>query len=172
MADGQLSLAEALVHPQVGSNARLEAIEASIDWRPLAALAARTRAPQQAGRPPYRTLPLLKAVYLQMIYDLSDKGLEEALADRLSFRRFCGYTLEQAMPDETTICRFRQALVAANVLSDCFAEVNRQLDAKQLILRKGTLMDATLVAAASRKPDIKQGKSAGVAREPGAGWTR
>jgi transposase, IS5 family len=172
MADGQLSLAEALLHPQVGSNARLEAIEASIDWRPLAALAARTRAPQQAGRPPYRTLPLLKAVYLQMIYDLSDKGLEEALADRLSFRRFCGYTLEEATPDETTICRFRQALVAANVLSDCFAEVNRQLDAKKLILRKGTLMDATLVAAASRKPDIKQGKSAGVAREPGAGWTR
>jgi transposase, IS5 family len=172
MGEQQLSLAEALVHPQVGSNARLEAIEASIDWRRLEALASRARPERQAGRRPYRVLPLLKAMYLQMIYDLSDKGLEEALADRLSFRRFCGYTLEEATPDESTVCRFRQALVAANALEACFGEVNRQLDAKRLILRKGTLMDATIVAAASRKPDIKQGKSASLPREPGAGWTR
>ena len=172
MAERQLSLAEALVHPQVGSNARLEAIGATIDWALLGALASQVRAPQQAGRPSYLALPLLKAIYLQMLYDLSDKGLEEALADRLSFRRFCGYTLEEATPDETTVCRFRKALVEANVLVACFAEVNRQLDAKGLILRKGTLLDATLVAAASRKPDIKKGKSAGLAREPGAGWTK
>jgi len=172
MAERQLSLAEALLHPQVGSNERLEAIEASIDWRPLAALAAPVRPPQPVGRRPYLVLPLLKAIYLQMIYNLSDKGLEEALADRLSFRRFCGYTLEEATPDETTVCRFRNALVEANVLSACFVEVNRQLDAKGLILRKGTLMDATIVAAASRKPDIRKGKSASLAREPAAGWTK
>ena len=160
------------MHPQLGSNARLEAIDACIDWRPLAAVALRARPPQQAGRRPYRALPLLKAIYLQMIYDLSDKGLEDMLADRMSFRRFCGYGLEETTPDETTICRFRKALVEANALEACFAEVNRQLDEKGLILRKGTVMDATIVAAASRKPDIKKGKSAKLSREPGAGWTK
>jgi transposase len=83
---------------------------------------------KETGRPCYATLPLLKAIYLQALYDLSDPGLEEALADRLSFRRFCGYGIDQPTPDETTICRFRNALAAANVLAECFAEVNAQLE--------------------------------------------
>ena len=58
---------------------------------------------------------MLKALYLQALYDLSDPGLEEALLDRLSFRRFCGFALDERTPDETTICRFRAA-VAAGVL--------------------------------------------------------
>lgn len=69
------------------------------------------------------------------------------------------------------MCRFRKALVAAEVLEGCFAEVGRQLDAKGLMLRKGTLLDATIVPAASRKPGKEAGKGAGVEREPGAAWT-
>jgi len=56
------------------------------------------------------------------------------------------------------------------VLEACFEAVNRQLDAKGLILRTGTLMDATLLPAASSKPGIKSGKGARVEREPGAAW--
>jgi IS5 family transposase len=107
-----------------------------------------------------------------MLYGLSDPGLEEALIDRLSFRRFCGLELDEPTPDETTICRFRGTAARMGVMQACFEEVNRQLDAKKLIVRKGTLMDATLVAAASRKPDIKKGKAARLEREPGASWTR
>jgi transposase, IS5 family len=172
MANGQMSLAEALLHPKLGMNPRLEAIEAAIDWAPLGALAVKAQAPQDVGRRPYEALPLLKALYLQMLYSLSDPGLEEALADRLSFRRFCGYGLDDPTPDETTICRFRNDLMAKNVLAECFAEVNAQLDRQGLILRKGTIVDASIIASASRKPNMKEGKAAKVAREKGAGWTR
>lgn len=171
MAAGQLSLAEVLMNPRLGVNARLEAISKVIDWGPLERLGERVHATGK-GRPPYRAGPMIKALYLQMLYGLSDPGLEEALIDRLSFRRFCGFELDEATPDETTICRFRGAAARLGVMLACFEEVNRQLDAKGFIVRKGTLMDATLLAAASRKPSMKEGKAARLEREPGASWTR
>jgi transposase, IS5 family len=149
MSNGQLSFADVLMDPRLGANARLEAIDAAIDWRRLGALAAKIQSPREIGRPCYAAFLLLKAIYLQALCDLSDPGLEEALIDRLSFRRFCGCGIDQPAPDETTICRFRNALAAANVLSECFAEVNAQLERKGLILRKGTIVDATIVASAS-----------------------
>ena len=100
MANGQLSFADALMHPRLGANARLEAIDAAIDWRPLGRMVAKADPPQEIGRRGYEALPLLKAIYLQALYDLSDPGLEEALVDRLSFRRFCGYGLHEPTPDE------------------------------------------------------------------------
>jgi IS5 family transposase len=115
---------------------------------------------------------MLKALYLASLYDLSDPQLEEALLDRVSFRLFCGFSLEAVTPDETTLCRFRNDCAAAGVLVSAFEEVNRQLDAKGLIVRKGTLMDATIVAAASRRPPVEAGSQASVEREPGARFTR
>lgn len=171
MADQQLSLAETLVDPRLGTNARLDAIGKAIDWSPLERLAEQVHA-GKLGRKPYRASAMIRALYLQMLYGLSDPGLEEALMDRLSFRRFCGLGLDETTPDETTICRFRLAAARKGVMQACFEEVNRQLDARGLIVRGGTLMDATLLAAASRKPDFKQGKGKRVEREPGASWTR
>lgn len=171
MAARQLSLAEALLDPRLGSNARLEAIDASIDWGPIEELAA-TVHPGERGRPPYPARSMIRALYLQMLYGLSDPGLEEALADRLSFRRFCDFGMDQATPDFTTIWRFRTQAAAQGVMTACFKEVVRQLDAQGLILRQGTLIDATLIQAASRKPSLKSGKAARQACEPGASWTR
>lgn len=171
MSERQLSLAEALADPRLGSNARLEAIAGAIDWSPLERLAEGVRG-GPTGRRPYRAGPMIRALYLQMLYGLSDPGLEEALIDRLSFRRFCGFGLDEATPDETTICRFRGAAARKGVMQACFEEVNRQLDARGLIVRGGTLMDATLLAAASRKPGMSKGKGARLEREPGASWTR
>lgn len=171
MGRGQLSLAEALLDPRLGTNARLEAVAKAIDWEPLERLARQVH-PGVRGRAPYPAGVMIRALYLQMLYGLSDPGLEEALVDRLSFRRFCGLELDETTPDETTICRFRAAAARQGVMQACFEEVNRQLDARGLIVRQGTLMDATLLAAASRKPDYKQGKAARLEREPGASWTR
>jgi IS5 family transposase len=171
MADRQLCLAEALVDPRLGSNRRLEAIALAIDWLPLERLAGAVHA-SGVGRRPYPAGAMVRALYLQMLYGLSDPGLEEALVDRLSFRRFCGFGLDEPTPDETTICRFRLAAAEKRVMEACFEEVNRQLDAKGLIVRKGTLMDATILAAASRKPDMRAGKAARLEREPAASWTR
>ena len=166
---GQLGFAEAFVSPRLGSNRKLERLDGLIEWSALEGLASQVR-PGGRGRPPYAPLSMLKALYLQALYDLSDPGLEEALLDRLSFRRFCGFALDGETPDETTICRFRAD--AGAVLEAAFEAINRQLDAAGLILRKGTLMDATLVAAASRPPSYKAGAGARAAREPGADWTR
>lgn len=169
MADRQMSLAEAFLDPRMGRNARLEALDAAIDWTALAALASRVR-PGVAGRPPYPALAMLKALYVQSLYDLSDPQLEEALADRLSFRRFCGFPVEARTPDETTFCRFRND--AAELLGAAFAEVNRQLEARGLIVKRGTLIDATIVQAASRRPAISAGPATRSAREPAASFTR
>jgi IS5 family transposase len=152
----QLSLAEALVDGRLGSNDKLARIDALIEWPRLESLLSDLHR-GQTGRPPYPALAMLKALYLQALYDLSDPGLEEALLDRLSFRRFCGFALDAATPDETTICRFRLAAAQTGTLERCFAEVNRQLDARGLMLKKGTLMDASIVAATHRPPRREAG---------------
>jgi IS5 family transposase len=167
----QVSLIDALIAPRLGSNERLSRIDALIDWPPVEAIVGKLRS-SASGRPPYNALMMLKALYLQALYDLSDPGLEAALLDRLSFRRFCGLALDEATPDETTILRFRHDAAEAQVMQACFAEINRQLDAKGLILKKGTLMDATLVAATHNPPKIEAGLGAPHRREPGASWTK
>jgi IS5 family transposase len=165
----QLSLVDALLDVRLGANAKLSKIDALIDWRELEHVAAQLRQ-GQTGRPPYAPLAMLKALYLQALYDLSDPGLEEALLDRLSFRRFCGFALDGGTPDETTLCRFRLAAARAGVLEACFAAIGQQLSAKGLILKKGTLLDATLVAATHAPPSREAGLGQAHPREPGADW--
>ncbi len=167
----QLSLADALVDRRLGSNPRLERIDGLIDWSRLEPVLSDVRS-GETGRPPYPALMMVKAHYLAVLYDLSDPGLEEALLVRLDFRRFCGLSLEDATPDETTICRFRQAAAAAGALERCLCEINRQLDARGLMLKKGTLMDATIVSATHRPPRPEAGMGATHPKEPGADWTK
>jgi IS5 family transposase len=150
MAQG--SLVDALVtRSSRRGETRLEGIRALVDWGPIVAVLAPLGA-AKPGRPPYPPEVMLRALLLAQWYDLSDPGLEEALADRLSFRRFVGLSLQDPVPDETTLCRFRNALAAHNLTETVFNEVNRQLDAKGLIVKRGTLIDATVVAAAVRPP--------------------
>lgn len=147
---GQLSFAEALL-PEVRGSDRLDRLDALVAWAPFAHLLAgfRSSGPGRAGYPP---LVLFKALLLQRLYDLSDAGLEEALGDRLSFRRFVGLSLSEAVPDHTTLCRFRLALVQAQTLDALFAELDRQLEAAGVVLKRGTMLDATLIAAAVGEP--------------------
>jgi IS5 family transposase len=165
---GQGSLVEALLPAGAGSNRRLERIAELIDWAPLERLLAPLRAP--TGRPGYRALALFRALLLAQWYQLSDPGLEEALADRLLFRRFCGFGRDDATPDETTLCRFRATLAERGLAEALLAELNRQLDAKGLVLKAGTLIDATLVEAAVSPPPTREGEVS--TRDPDAGFTR
>jgi IS5 family transposase len=165
----QMGFAEALVAPRFGRNERLEKITALIDWAPLERLMAPLHT-AETGRPPYAPLSLFKGLLLQQWYGLSDPGLEEALCDRASFRFFCGFSLSDAVPDETTFCRFRGVLAAAGLAEALFAEINRQLDAKGFIVKRGTLLDATLVHAAVQPPRLEEGPQA-PARDPDAAWT-
>lgn len=170
----QRGFAEAFLPAGFGRNARLERIAALIDWTPVEALVKRVR-PGTTGRPPYRALAMVRALLLQQWYGLSDPGLEEALSDRVSFRRFCGLALEEPTPDETTLCRFRLALVEAGLGEPLFAEVSRQLDAAGYMIKTGTLVDASLVEAAVRRPADRStppGEESRSAHDPDANWTR
>ncbi|MGA9867296.1 MAG: IS5 family transposase [Acetobacteraceae bacterium] len=167
---GQLGFAEAFVSSWLGRNQRLEELHGLVDWAPIAAIAGRLR-PGDMGRPPYEPLSMVQALYLQALYDLSDRGLEEALLDRLSFRRFRGFALDAETPDETTLCRFRKLASEQQVAQACFAAITRQLAARGLVARKGTLMDATIVKARHNRPPLEAGRGASHPNEPDAGWT-
>jgi transposase, IS5 family len=170
----QRGFAESFLPSGFGRNARLERISALLDWGPIERLVRQVR-PGVTGRPPYRALMMFRALLLQQWYGLSDPGLEEALSDRVSFRRFCGLSLEDATPDETTLCRFRLSLVEAGLGEALFAEVTRQLDAAGLMVKTGTLIDASLVQAAVRRPpdgSSPKGEESRSPRDPDANWTR
>lgn len=170
----QPSFIDALLPRGFGRNSRLEKISLLLDWAPLEVIALRVRS-RVEGRPPYCALSMFKALLLQQWYGLSDPGLEEQLLDRVSFRRFCGFTLDAETPDETTLCRFRNALKDAGLGDQLFVEINRQLDAAGLIVRKGTLIDATLIECAVRQPpsgSTPRGIESKSSHDPDANWTR
>lgn len=171
MSDEQLGFAEAFMAVGVGANRRLDRVSEVVAWAPFERLLEAAR-PGAAGRPPYPALSMFKALLLQQWYGLSDPGLEEALLDRLSLRRFCGFALDQATPDETTICRFRQTLTAAGLGIRLLNELNHQLDAKGMIVRTGTLIDATIVEAQARAPGMDAAPGAKSPADADADWTR
>jgi IS5 family transposase len=168
-AVGQSSLVEALLPPAMGGNQRLERIAAQVDWQPIEVVLQRLRQ-ARTGRPAYPPLVQLKALLLQQWYRLSDRDLEEALADRLSFRRFCGLGLDDAVPDATTLSRFRIDLAAAGLAEAVFEALNGQLEHRGLVIRAGTMIDATLVEADVKRPPMREGEVSG--RDPAAGFTR
>ena len=142
-----------------------------MDWERLAVVVRDIYAAPE-GRPSYPPLLMVKVLLLQQWYQASDPEIEAALWDRLSFRRFVGLGLQDPGPDHSTISRFRTAL-ADRGLGEClFAEVTRQLDAAGWLVKAGTLMDATLVAAQARRPSMDEGPGAGSATDPEASWTR
>jgi len=165
---GAGSFADAFVAAGVGRNARLDRIEGLFDWKRLFKLLKPVRSP--SGRKGYPALSMFKALLLQQWYGLSDPGLEEALLDRLSFRRFCGFSLDDATPDETTFVRFRAVLAEQELAEALFCEVNAQLEAHGLVLKSGTLIDASLVEASVRRPKGYSGERSEL--DPDANWTR
>ena len=139
---GQWSLSEALMSPAVGRNEALDRLAREVKWYRFEKLLGKLK-PEGAGRPPFDPLLMFKALLLQQWYRLSDAELEEALNDRMSFRRFLGLSLEDASPDHTTLCRFRNRLAEAGLAEKLFAEFERQLERHGLLLKRGTMIDAT-----------------------------
>lgn len=129
----------------------LDRIAALLNWGPLSnRLEKHCR--KLDGRPPFPPLVMFRALLLAQWYRLSDRDLEEALCDRLSFRRFIGLGMEQATPDHSTLCRFRERLNEAGLTSELLGLVNGQIEARGLMLKRGTLIDATIVESAAAKP--------------------
>lgn len=103
------------------------------------------------GRPSIPSKILVGALFLQNWYGLSDPMTEELIHDRISFRKFLDIKDEDTIPDETTICKFRLALIKEELLEDIFNQVKTMMEEKRLILNEGTLVDATLIHSSEPK---------------------
>ena len=145
---GQLNLADGLVK---GANNFLGEADALIDWSEMEEQLEGIYS-AATGRPSYPLLTLFKAMLLQQWYGLSDPRTEEAISDSISFRRFVGLSLGESVPDHSTLSRFRAQL--GNRLMKLLEALNRQLDQRGLIVRQGTLIDASFVQSSSRQKRV------------------
>jgi IS5 family transposase len=119
------------------------------------------------GRPPMPLGTMLRIHFMQQWYALSDPGMEDALYEIESMRRFARLDLgDDALPDETTILKFRRLLETHDLAGKLLEAVNVHLGTKGLLLRQGTIVDATIIHAPSstknkdgkRDPDMRQTK--------------
>ena len=100
------------------------------------------------GRPPIGVLRMLRMYVAQQCFGLSDEGIEDALYDSQSIRRFVGIDLSrESAPDATTLLKFRRLLESHELTESIFNAINAHLAKKGLLLREGTIVDATLIAA-------------------------
>jgi IS5 family transposase len=148
---GQPSFVDALLSSK-GGGGPLDRLDGLVKWYRFEKLIGHLRDEHTPGRAGYPVLVLFKGLLLQSLYGLSDRELEEALDDRLSFRRFVGLSLEDPVPDHTVLNRFRNRLVMEGLMQTLFAELDRQLEKAGVVLKRGTMLDATLIEASSARP--------------------
>ena len=119
------------------------------------------------GRPPIGLERMLRLYFVQQWYALADEALEDALYDSQALREFVGIDLgREAVPDATTVLKFRRLLEAHDLTRRMLEEINAHLAEKGLLMRAGTIVDATILAAPSstknadgkRDPDMHQTK--------------
>jgi len=117
------------------------------------------------GRPPTPLERMLRIYFLQQWYGLADEALEDAIYDSQAMRDFVGIDLSiESVPDATTLLRFRHLLERHSLTQRIFEEINASLSERGLFMREGTIVDATIIAAAPstknkaklRDPSMKQ----------------
>jgi transposase, IS5 family len=136
----------------------LDAINKLIDWSSFELLLSVIPVAAK-GEPSYPPLMMFKVLLLQRWYGLSDPAMEAALFDRVSFLRFAGLSIEDETPDHSTIWRFRERLSKDGLIERLLMELNRQLEARGLMIKQGTLIDASMVLSAARRPSKEEGQT-------------
>ena len=139
-------------HIKTQSKRALEIINAKIDWprllKPIQKVIDKNRSSDSpAGRHRHDLGVIVRCFLLQAMYNLSDPRLEEEIADRRSFQIFLGLSSHDAIPDETTICRYRELFARLGLDKKLFSAFTRQLADLGLIIGNGTIVDATLKQA-------------------------
>jgi transposase, IS5 family len=136
-------------------------MEKVVPWERLCGVIAPHYPKGERGRPPIGIERMLRIYFLQQWYALADEALEDALYDSQAMRTFAGIDLSvEAVPDATTLLKFRHLLEAHHLPEAIFAEVGALLSERQLLMREGTIVDATIIAAPSST------KNAGKERDP------
>jgi transposase, IS5 family len=137
----------------------LSEMDRVIPWQPLLALIAPHYTPPGRGRRPLPMETMLRVYFLQQWFDLSDPKAEDMLYDSESMRRFARVELgEDTVPDESTILRFRHLLEQHDLAAQIFATVRALLEAHKLLLKAGTIVDATIIAAPSSTKNATQSR--------------
>jgi IS5 family transposase len=145
----------------------LDEMERMVQWDELVTLVSPFMPEGHRGRPPFAVPVMLRIHFMQQWFNLSDPGMEDALHDVPLFRDFAGLSgWDERLPDESTILRFRHVLEKHQLAEQILTTVNTLLSAKGLLLKNGTVVDATLIAAPSstknatgeRDPEMKQSR--------------
>jgi transposase, IS5 family len=145
----------------------LEEMERVVPWSDLVGLVAPYMPEGKRGRPPFAVEVMLRIHFMQQWFTLSDPAMEEALHDVPLFREFAGVEgWDERLPDESTILRFRHVLEKHKLSAQILQTINELLSHKGLLLKSGTVVDATLIAAPSstknasgeRDPEMKQSR--------------
>lgn len=127
----------------------LARLDAAVPWEAITGLILQlpeyAGPSDRAGRRAWDPLVMVKAMMLAKWFNLSDPGLEEALKDRISFRRFTGLSFTDATPDETSFVRFRDRLRRAKLEEKVFGLIGGHIAGQGLLVREGTMVDATIV---------------------------
>ena len=151
------SVAVENVQSKIRGSKFLKEMDLAMPWNKLCSLIEPHYPKAGMGRRPMPLKRMLKIYCLQQWYQLSDPGAEEAIYDRLSFQKFLGLDiLSEAVPDETTILKFRHLLEKHNLQEAIFREINAYLTSQGFFLKKGTLMDATIVQAPKSRKNAKK----------------
>ena len=122
-------------------------INTIIDWNAISKIidVDYSKGKSAVGKPSYDGLLLFKMCLLQSWYGLSDYEVEDRINDSLSFSYFCGLTIEQVSPDHSTLSRFRTALTKTKTFERLFSSINSQLETHNIIVKKGLIVDASVV---------------------------
>jgi IS5 family transposase len=167
--ENQPTFFDLAVQQRGSANRVLETIAREVDFTSAEERVAATYS--HGGRPACRVGVLLRVMILQHLYGLSDPPAEEQLKDRLSFQKFVQLDAHETVPDETTICRFRQRLVECGLHEELLGLLNTQLEARGYIVKRVTLVDATLVESSRKRPDAQAARE-GCAPDADASYTR
>lgn len=165
----QLTFAEAEYNVKKRKTRRekfLERMDLLIPWKQLERKIQRYYPKNGQGRQPYPLNVMLRVHCMQLFYNLSDPAMEDSLYEIESMRRFAGLSLSGPIPDETTILKFRHLLERHSLGVAIFKEVNRHLDKQGLMLKEGSIVDATIIEAPTstknedgeRDPEMHQTK--------------
>ena len=162
----QFTLPLNLSHRRTRKREFLESMDRAAPWNALLALIAPLSPQKRTGRPPFSLEAMLRIHFLQQWFSLSDLAMEEALFDVPLYREFVGLGGMSRLPDRVSILRFRHLLEEHRLAEQFLQVVNAHLAKAGLILKEGTMVDATLIAAASstknqggeRDPEMHQVK--------------
>ncbi len=132
-------------------------MERVVPWARLCAVIEPHYPQGRRGRPPMGIERMLRIYFLQQWYALADEALEDALYDSQAMRTFAGIDLSvEAVPDATTLLKFRHLLEAHELTGRLFAEVGALLSERQLLMKEGTIVDATIIAAPSSTKNARK----------------